>query len=70
MRKKFKNKDPYMIQARFLCTCSDCKKAIKKGEIIIYAPLIRKVFCEKCGEPVMRALQAEQSMDNFGTDIY
>jgi len=70
MRKRFKNNDPFMMQAKYLCSCAECKKAIKKGEIIIYVPLTRKAFCETCGEPVMRSLQAEKSMDNFGTDIY
>jgi len=70
MRKRFKNNDPFMMQAKFSCSCPDCKKAIKKGDIIIYVPLSRKAYCEQCGEPVMRSLQAEKSMDNFGTDIY
>ena len=70
MRKYNRYRDPYRTEARFNSTCATCKESIKKGEKIIYSPNDREAHHEKCGAEIMRGLQAEKSMDQYGTDIY
>lgn len=62
--------DPYRTEARFNSNCATCKKPIKKGEKIVYCPNDREAHHEECGSGIMRGLQSERSMDQYGTDIY
>ena len=40
----YKN-DPRIINARFQSTCAETGTIIKKGEMCIYYPIEKKVFC-------------------------
>ena len=62
--------DPYRTEARFNSKCSVCEKPIKKGDSIVYDKMRRLVYCADCGASIIRGVQAEKSMDQYGTDIY
>jgi len=64
--------DPYATIARFpsRCCVGNCQAKINKGDSIVYDKMRGKVYCRLCGEPIMQATRAAQSMDQFGTDIY
>lgn len=66
--------DPYRTIARFNSNCSVCGKPIKKGDPIVYDKYRKLVYClsvdQNCGNDVLISVQAEKSMDQYGTDIY
>ena len=68
MYKRFS--DPYRTTARFKSFCASCHKVIVKGDSIIYDKMRRLVYCERCGAEILRGVQAEKSMEQYGTDIY
>lgn len=63
---------PYWTTARFNSTCS-CGKKIQVGDKIFYRGKSRtlpaKAVCEKCGIPWEYDIKAEESMEQYGTDI-
>lgn len=62
--------DPYRTIARFKSTCDTCKDTVTKGQAIVYDKMRKRVYCWKCGQEILRGVQAERSMDMYGTDIY
>ncbi len=58
------------MKAKFSSTCAGCNSIIKKGEDIIYDPNNRKAYHKECGQDIKRGLDAERSMEMYGTDIY
>ena len=63
--------DPYKTTARFQSSCSSCKKTINKGDSIVYDKFRRLVYClPGCGAEILQGVQAEKSMDQYGTDIF
>lgn len=69
------HQDPYLTRAKFSGTCSTCGKRIDKGDSIVYDKYRKLVYCideskKDCGSQLLRDIQAEKSMDQYGTDIY
>lgn len=67
--------DPYLTRAKFRSTCSNCGKVVNKGDSIVYDKFRKLVYCiqetgSDCGSEILRTVQAERSMDQYGTDIY
>ena len=72
MRRNYPS-DPHKTIARFNSTCSTCGKSINKGDDIVYDKYRKLVYCLSsvdidCGSELLRSIQAEKSMDQFGTD--
>lgn len=66
--------DPYRTTARFNSTCSQCGKTLTKGDPIVYDKMRKLVYClsedeNDCGSQILRDVQAERSMDQYGTDV-
>ena len=75
MTRKCYPSDPYRTTARFNSICSQCGKAIKKNDGIVYDKYRKLVYCfssiePSCGSELLRSIEAEKSMDQYGTDIY
>ena len=68
--RKLRYSDPYRTDARFNSICTGCGKTITKGTPIVYVPNEKKAYHIDCDGGIMRGLQAERSMDQYGTDIY
>jgi len=67
MGKRYRNMDPYWLEARFASECT-CGAQIKKGDKIFYYPRGKMAVCEACGDLAEDENRLEQSMDRFGTD--
>lgn len=62
--------DPKIMVSRFNSTCSKCKKAIKKGEDIIFWPYNRTADHFKCGETDYRQFEASAQDESFYNSQY
>lgn len=41
------------MKARFDSRCHDCEETISEGDDILFAPEIKKAYCENCGEHIV-----------------
>ena len=63
--------DPYRTIAQFHSTCSQCGNTIKRGDSIVYDRYRKLVYCmPECGTEILKSINAEKSMDQYGTDIF
>lgn len=51
MSTEFKN--AHWLKARFDSRCNECEDSISEGDDIVYAPEIKKAYCEGCGENIV-----------------
>ena len=64
-RTRYRNNDPYWINARYSGSCSQCQAEIKKNARIFYYPANRAILCEECGEPAARQFEASKQDEAF-----
>lgn len=69
-RRRYVNKDPYPLKARFDSDCAGCGKRIRKGDQIYYWPDGRKAYCEACGEPEYRLFLGSKQDEVFYQSQY
>ncbi len=68
MRRKYYNRDPKHMAAKFRSSCAECGAPIQKGEMFFFFPASenRKALCLKCGEEPFRRALSDAMQEDYG----